>query len=145
MKKITMIIFKGGLILWFRAAVELAGECLLNNVKIQRNQSKSNQVSYPTTFITPLGYTNTSTMARLFCLSTLPLGEVLLRDENLARSTDTVAAYAIEKDLWATRTVNEEYLKALNALFGNFLCLRASEPATLSILHLETSLSEATQ
>ncbi|GJS95718.1 hypothetical protein Tco_0802686 [Tanacetum coccineum] len=131
--------------LFSRAAVELAGECLLNNVKIQRNQSKSNQVSYPTTFITPLGYTNTSTMARLFCLSTLPLGEVLLRDENLARSTDTVAASAIEKDLWATGTVNEEYLKSLNALFGNFLRLRASEPATLSILHLETSLSEATQ
>ncbi|GJS80764.1 cellulose synthase interactive 1-like protein [Tanacetum coccineum] len=52
---------------------------------------------------------------------------------------------AIEKDLWATGTVNEEYLKSLNALFGNFLHLRASEPATLSILHLETSLSEATQ
>ncbi|GKA06290.1 hypothetical protein Tco_0685514 [Tanacetum coccineum] len=54
-------------------------------------------------------------------------------------------AAAIKKDLWATGTVNEEYLKALNALFGNFFRLRASEPATLSILHLETSLSEATQ
>nr|GEX20797.1 hypothetical protein [Tanacetum cinerariifolium] len=54
-------------------------------------------------------------------------------------------AAATEKDLWATGIVNEEYLKALNALFGNFLRLRASEPTTLSILHLETSLSEETQ
>ncbi|KAI3883666.1 hypothetical protein MKX03_016348 [Papaver bracteatum] len=55
---------------------------------------------------------------------------------------------AIEKDLWATGSVNEEYLKALNALVGNFPRLRATEPATLSIPHLVTSLktgSEATQ
>ncbi|KAF8377270.1 hypothetical protein HHK36_030645 [Tetracentron sinense] len=55
---------------------------------------------------------------------------------------------AIEKDLWATGTVNEEYLKALNALLSNFPRLRATEPATLSIPHLVTSLktgSEATQ
>nr|XP_043617169.1 protein CELLULOSE SYNTHASE INTERACTIVE 1 [Erigeron canadensis]XP_043617170.1 protein CELLULOSE SYNTHASE INTERACTIVE 1 [Erigeron canadensis] len=65
-------------------------------------------------------------------------------------SSETVRAItaAIEKDLWATGTVNEEYLKALNALFGNFPRLRAAEPATLSIPHLVTSLktgSEATQ
>ncbi|KAL0344351.1 UNVERIFIED_CONTAM: protein CELLULOSE SYNTHASE INTERACTIVE 1 [Sesamum angustifolium] len=65
-------------------------------------------------------------------------------------SSETVRAItaAIEKDLWATGTVNEEYLKALNALFGNFPRLRATEPATLSIPHLVTSLktgSEATQ
>ncbi|KAL8497357.1 hypothetical protein ACS0TY_020879 [Phlomoides rotata] len=65
-------------------------------------------------------------------------------------SSETVRAItaAIEKDLWATGVVNEEYLKALNALFGNFPRLRATEPATLSIPHLVTSLkigSEATQ
>ncbi|XP_057541376.1 protein CELLULOSE SYNTHASE INTERACTIVE 1-like [Amaranthus tricolor] len=65
-------------------------------------------------------------------------------------SSETVRAItaAVEKDLWATGTVNEEYLKALNALFGNFPRLRATEPATLSIPHLVTSLktgSEATQ
>lgn len=57
-------------------------------------------------------------------------------------------AAAIEKELWATGTVNEEYLKALNALFNNFPRLRATEPATLSIPHLVTALktgSEATQ
>lgn len=52
---------------------------------------------------------------------------------------------AIEKDLWATGTVNEEYLKALNALFGNFPRLRATEPATLSIPHLVTSLKTGTE
>ncbi|KAL2521595.1 hypothetical protein Fot_25518 [Forsythia ovata] len=65
-------------------------------------------------------------------------------------SSETVRSItaAIEKDLWATGTVNEEYLKALNALFGNFPRLRATEPATLSIPHLVTSLktgSEASQ
>lgn len=65
-------------------------------------------------------------------------------------SSETVRAItaAIEKDLWASGTVNEEYLKALNALFSNFPRLRATEPATLSIPHLVQSLktgSEATQ
>ncbi|CAM8881638.1 unnamed protein product [Rhodiola kirilowii] len=65
-------------------------------------------------------------------------------------SSETVRAItaAIEKDLWATGAVHEEYLKALNALFSNFPRLRATEPATLSIPHLVTSLktgSEATQ
>ncbi|XP_073289143.1 protein CELLULOSE SYNTHASE INTERACTIVE 1-like [Primulina huaijiensis] len=65
-------------------------------------------------------------------------------------SSETVRGLTavIEKDLWATGIVNEEYLKALNALFGNFPRLRATEPATLSIPHLVTSLktgSEATQ
>ncbi|RID48053.1 hypothetical protein BRARA_I04600 [Brassica rapa] len=65
-------------------------------------------------------------------------------------SSETVRAItaAIEKDLWATGTVNDEYLKALNSLFNNFPRLRATEPATLSIPHLVTSLktgSEATQ
>ena len=57
-------------------------------------------------------------------------------------------AAAIEKDLWATGSVNDEYLRTLNALFSNFPRLRATEPATLSIPHLVTSLktgSEATQ
>ena len=55
---------------------------------------------------------------------------------------------AIEKELWTTGTVNEEYLKALNALFNNFPRLRATEPATLSLPHLVTALKtglEATQ
>ncbi|XLS86891.1 hypothetical protein HN51_037057 [Arachis hypogaea] len=65
-------------------------------------------------------------------------------------SSETVRAItaAIEKDLWASGTVNEEYLKALNSLFSNFPRLRATEPATLSIPHLVTSLktgSEACQ
>lgn len=60
----------------------------------------------------------------------------------IKNSVDTAA---IEKDLWATGTVNEEYLKALNALFSNFPRLRATEPATLSIPHLVTSLKTGTE
>ncbi|GAU19748.1 hypothetical protein TSUD_78740 [Trifolium subterraneum] len=65
-------------------------------------------------------------------------------------SIETVRAITatIEKDLWASGTVNEEYLKALNSLLSNFPRLRATEPATLSIPHLVTSLktgSEACQ
>ncbi|KAL5982070.1 Interactor with COP9 signalosome (CSN) complex [Asimina triloba] len=55
---------------------------------------------------------------------------------------------AIEKDLWANGSLNEEYLKALNVLFSNFPRLRATEPATLCIPHLVTALrsgSESTQ
>ncbi|XP_068636551.1 protein CELLULOSE SYNTHASE INTERACTIVE 1-like [Aristolochia californica] len=62
-------------------------------------------------------------------------------------SSETVRAItaAIEKDLWATGSVNEEYLKSLNALFSNFPRLRATEPATLSIPHLVTSLKTGTE
>ncbi|KAL0290530.1 UNVERIFIED_CONTAM: protein CELLULOSE SYNTHASE INTERACTIVE 1 [Sesamum calycinum] len=62
-------------------------------------------------------------------------------------SNNTIQEYASSETVRAI-TVNEEYLKALNALFGNFPRLRATEPATLSIPHLVTSLktgSEATQ
>lgn len=57
-------------------------------------------------------------------------------------SSETVRAItaAIEKELWGNGPVNEEYLKALNALFSNFPRLRATEPATLSIPHLVTCL-----
>jgi len=55
---------------------------------------------------------------------------------------------AIEKEICVSESASEEYLKALNALFGNFPRLRATEPATLIIPHLVTLLrtgSEATQ
>jgi len=57
-------------------------------------------------------------------------------------------AASIEKDIWASGSANEEYLKALNALLSNFPRLRVTEPATLCIPHLVTSLktgSESTQ
>lgn len=60
----------------------------------------------------------------------------------------TYFAAAIEKDLWSGGGANEEYLKALNSLLSNFPRLRATEPTTLSVPHLVTSLktgSEATQ
>ncbi|XP_042501937.1 protein CELLULOSE SYNTHASE INTERACTIVE 1-like [Macadamia integrifolia] len=65
-------------------------------------------------------------------------------------SSETVSALtaAIQNDLVASGSVNEEYLKALNALFSNLPRLRAAEAATLCIPHLVTSLktgSEATQ
>ncbi|KAJ3679098.1 hypothetical protein LUZ60_017109 [Juncus effusus] len=65
-------------------------------------------------------------------------------------SSETVRAItaAIEKDIWATGSANEEYLKALNSLLSNFPRLRVTEPSTLCIPHLVTSLksgSEPTQ
>ncbi|XP_043722318.1 protein CELLULOSE SYNTHASE INTERACTIVE 1-like [Telopea speciosissima] len=65
-------------------------------------------------------------------------------------SSESVSALtaAIQNDLVVTGSVNEEYLKALNALFSNLPRLRATETATLCIPHLVTSLktgSEATQ
>ncbi|XP_038984803.1 protein CELLULOSE SYNTHASE INTERACTIVE 1-like isoform X2 [Phoenix dactylifera] len=65
-------------------------------------------------------------------------------------SSETVRAItaAIEKEICASGSVNEEYLKALNALLSNFPRLRTTEPPTFCIPHLVTSLktgSEATQ
>lgn len=68
--------------------------------------------------------------------------------EYASSETVRVITAAIEKDLFANGSVNEEYLKALNALLGNFSRLRATEPSTLCIPHLVASLrtgSEATQ
>ncbi|XXG87548.1 hypothetical protein AAC387_Pa11g2208 [Persea americana] len=61
-------------------------------------------------------------------------------------SSETVRAISavIEKDLCATGTVNEEYLRTLNTLFSSFPRLRATEPATLIIPHLIKSLKAGT-
>jgi hypothetical protein len=40
-------------------------------------------------------------------------------------------AASIKKDIWASGSANEEYLKALKALLSNFPRLRVTEPATL--------------
>ncbi|KAI6699656.1 hypothetical protein NL676_013980 [Syzygium grande] len=67
---------------------------------------------------------------------------------SILRSNSSFCVKCNKVDLWATGTVNEKYLRALNALFGNFPPLGATEPATRSIPHLVTSLktgSEATQ
>ncbi|XP_065013804.1 protein CELLULOSE SYNTHASE INTERACTIVE 1-like isoform X2 [Musa acuminata AAA Group] len=53
--------------------------------------------------------------------------------EYASSETVTTITAAIEKDLLASGSVNEEYLKALNALLSNFPRLRATEPVTLSI------------
>jgi len=47
----------------------------------------------------------------------------------------------VEKDLRASGTVNEEYLKALNSLFSNIPRLRTTKQATLSIPNLVESLN----
>ncbi|KAJ4810490.1 CELLULOSE SYNTHASE INTERACTIVE 3 [Rhynchospora pubera] len=65
-------------------------------------------------------------------------------------SSETIRAItaAIEKDIRSSGSANEEYLKALQALLSNFPRLRLTEPASLCIPHLVTSLkegSEATQ
>ncbi|VAI72168.1 unnamed protein product [Triticum turgidum subsp. durum] len=68
--------------------------------------------------------------------------------EYATSETVRVITASIEKDIWASGSANEEYLKALNALLSNFPRLRVTEPATICIPHLVTSLktgSEATQ
>ncbi|RZR78432.1 hypothetical protein BHM03_00003777 [Ensete ventricosum] len=139
-------------------------EALLNNVKIRETKSAKSAISPLSMYL--LDPQTQSQQGRL--LAALSLGD-LFQSEGLARSADAVSACralvnlledqpseetkvvaisAIEKDLWASGSVNEEYLKALNALLSNFPRLRATEPATLSIPHLVTSLktgSEAAQ
>ncbi|KAG9457105.1 hypothetical protein H6P81_001613 [Aristolochia fimbriata] len=55
---------------------------------------------------------------------------------------------ALEKELWATATINEEVLRTINVIFMNFSKLHMSEAATLCIPHLVGALkagSEAAQ
>ncbi|KAG0477945.1 hypothetical protein HPP92_012664 [Vanilla planifolia] len=91
------------------------------------------------------GLTDTSVQAAMFIK--LLFSNHTIQEYASSESVRSITA-AIEKDLWTNGSVNEEYLKALNALLSNFPRLRAAEPATLSIPHLVTSLktgSEATQ
>ncbi|PWA49897.1 U-box domain-containing protein 13 [Artemisia annua] len=52
---------------------------------------------------------------------------------------------ALERELWATATINEEVLKTIHVIFSNFLKLHASEAATLCIPHLLTALKSGNE
>ncbi|KAH9307905.1 hypothetical protein KI387_035816, partial [Taxus chinensis] len=52
---------------------------------------------------------------------------------------------ALEKEFWATATINEEIVKAINTIFSNFSRLRGSEAATLCIPHLVGALKAGTE
>ncbi|XP_057858673.2 protein CELLULOSE SYNTHASE INTERACTIVE 1 isoform X1 [Cryptomeria japonica] len=52
---------------------------------------------------------------------------------------------ALEKEFWATATINEEIVKAIYTLFSNFSRLRGSEAATLCIPHLVGALKAGTE
>lgn len=91
------------------------------------------------------GQSDTSVQAAMFVK--LLFSTHTIQEYASSESVRSITA-AIEKDLWTSGGANEEYLKALNALLSNFPRLRATEPTTLSIPHLVTSLktgSEATQ
>ncbi|KAL3686272.1 hypothetical protein R1sor_008846 [Riccia sorocarpa] len=65
-------------------------------------------------------------------------------------SSDLIRALSalIEKDIWATGSVNEEFVRAINVLLANFPRLRGTEAATASIAQLVGALktsSEGTQ
>jgi len=47
---------------------------------------------------------------------------------------------AVEKDLWATASVNEDVAKALTVMLGNFRRLRSTDEATQSIVQLVGAL-----
>lgn len=47
---------------------------------------------------------------------------------------------ALEKELWASATTNEEVLRTIHVIFANFPKLHISEAATLSIAHLVAAL-----
>ncbi|GJU71859.1 protein cellulose synthase interactive 3 [Tanacetum coccineum] len=52
---------------------------------------------------------------------------------------------ALERELWATATINEEVLKTIHVIFSNFPKLHASEAATLCIPHLLTALKSGNE
>jgi hypothetical protein len=51
----------------------------------------------------------------------------------------------LDRELWATATINEEVVKAINTLFSNFSRLRGTEAATLCIPHLDDALKVGTE
>ncbi|KAI3758602.1 hypothetical protein L6452_06169 [Arctium lappa] len=52
---------------------------------------------------------------------------------------------ALERELWATATINEEVLKTIHVIFFNFPKLHVSEAATLCIPHLLTALKSGNE
>ncbi|KAJ7541840.1 hypothetical protein O6H91_10G079100 [Diphasiastrum complanatum] len=52
---------------------------------------------------------------------------------------------SLEKDLWATASVNEDVIKAINVLFSNFPRLRGTEAAMLSIGQLVGALKTGSE
>eukprot|EP01018_Ginkgo_biloba_P019292 Gb_18151 [translate_table: standard] len=52
---------------------------------------------------------------------------------------------ALEKEFWATATINEDVVKAMNVIFSNFSRLRGTEAATLCIPHLVGALKAGTE
>jgi hypothetical protein len=51
----------------------------------------------------------------------------------------------LDRELWATATINEEVVKAINTLFSNFSRLRGAEAVTLCIPHLVDALKTGTE
>lgn len=52
---------------------------------------------------------------------------------------------ALDRELWATATINEEVLKTIYVIFSNFRKLHVSEAATLCIPHLLTALKSGNE
>ncbi|CAI9282124.1 unnamed protein product [Lactuca saligna] len=52
---------------------------------------------------------------------------------------------ALDRELWATATINEEVLKTIHVIFSNFRKLHVSEAATLCIPHLLTALKSGNE
>lgn len=54
-------------------------------------------------------------------------------------------AAALERELWATATINEEVLKTIHVIFSNFQKLHGSDAAALCIPHLLTALKSGNE
>lgn len=52
---------------------------------------------------------------------------------------------ALERELWATSTINEEILRTVHVIFTNFPKLHSSEAATLCIPHLVATLKSGSE
>uniref|UniRef100_A0A1S4CWI0 LOW QUALITY PROTEIN: uncharacterized protein n=1 Tax=Nicotiana tabacum TaxID=4097 RepID=A0A1S4CWI0_TOBAC len=52
---------------------------------------------------------------------------------------------ALEKELWATATANEEILRTIHVIFSNFPKLHVSDAATLCIPHLVAALNSGSE
>ncbi|BBN12529.1 hypothetical protein MPTK1_5g20900 [Marchantia polymorpha subsp. ruderalis] len=91
-----------------------------------------------------LASSNTDTAAQAATLIKLLFSNHTIQEY---ASGDVIRALsaAIEKDLWATASVNEDSVRAINVLFANFPRLRGTEAATACIPQLVGALKTGTE
>ncbi|CAM6095033.1 unnamed protein product [Calypogeia fissa] len=91
-----------------------------------------------------LASSNSDTAGQAASLMKLLFSNLVIQEYASSEVIRSLSA-AIEKDLWATASVNEESIKAIDVLFANFPRLRGTDEATACIPQLVGALKSGTE